>query len=618
LNSEEQQLVIYRPKKILQGANLYSPNSILVAELDTSVSSKSVDTQFSEKALHILNSHRPPAAEVNLAAIVPLPESLSKNTYAEVLNYLALTLQRWCGLPVTFARALVSADNSQPEHIVFECRLDHLATAAGQIAAEVTMHCINPQLVPADRIEKMIAEFDRVFIKGRETQIPFIREAEKTGIPWLPLTTDGAILAFGQGSKLRKIHQNFTSTTSLIASRIATDKYTTANMFRAQGIPVPRQGVVTTIEAAVEAAHRIGFPVVVKPARNDLGTAVAVDLRNESEVTSAFNEASKYGPVVVEKLIPGEHHRIMVINGKFRSARKQLPAHVVGDGAQSIQALIDQTNETHLANNWQLIPDDEEAQTQLKKQDLNLGAVPAAGTMVRLRSQANLSTGGSMEDVSDSIHPVNVQLAERATATIDIDVAGLDFITTDISKPYWEVAAAFCEVNVTPGLILNEESIILGEWFPEEEKGRIITVVVLDPTPEKNSGTKIAEQLQSKYSKVCLATRQGMFLDGEKVSPGNFSSNQGLQAALCEPGVNAVVVEINGEELMKNGLGINSCDLSVFTTSEEIGDQQLVAASRALLETVSACVLDNSIVREGQNASLDAKQLAREINSNLS
>ena len=153
-------------------------------------------------------------------------------------------------------------------------------------------------------------------------------------------------------------------------------------------------------------------------------------------------------------------------------------------------------------------------------------------------------------------------------ATIDIDVAGLDFITEDISKPYWEVGAAFSEVDVTPRLILNEEKIILGEWFPDKGKGRIVSVVVLDSLPDKKRGTKIAEQLQSKYSKVCLATKQGLLIDGELASPGNFASYHGLQAALCEPGVNAVVLEIEASDLITNGL--------------------------------------------------DAKQLAREINSNLS
>ena len=165
---------------------------------------------------------------------------------------------------------------------------------------------------------------------------------------------------------------------------------------------------------------------------------------------------------------------------------------------------------------------------------------------------------------------------------------------------------------------LNEEKIILGEWFPDKGKGRIVSVVVLDSLPDKKRGTKIAEQLQSKYSKVCLATKQGLLIDGELASPGNFASYHGLQAALCEPGVNAVVLEIEASDLITNGLGVDRCDLAVFAAQEESNDRQLAEAARGILATISECVIDNSIIREGQNASLDAKQLAREINSNLS
>lgn len=625
MNTPQQSAPVYSPKKVLKGANLYCNNSILVAELDSSVSAKPVDAQFLEMALNAINEFRPAAAKANLNAMPPLSESFfagnnagnAAENIAQVINYLALTLQRWCGLPVTFAKVLEKLEGAKADHIVFECRLDHLATAAGQIAAEACLHCMSADIIPKSRLQQIIGEFDRVFIKGRETQIPFVREAEEQGIPWTALTADGAILTFGQGSKLRKIHQNFTSSTSLIASRVATDKYTTANVLRAQGVPVPHQIVVTTNEAALDAARKINFPVVIKPARNDYGTAVFVDVRTEDEASRAFNEAAKHGPVIMERLIAGEHHRIMVINGKFRSVRKQLPAHVIGDGAQTVSALVEQANEARLKNGWQPIPTDEESKAQLQKQNLTFDSIAASNQMVRLRSQANLSTGGTMEDVSANAHPANIALAERAAAIVDIDVAGLDFITTDISKPFWEVQAAFCEVNVTPGLIQGEEKLILSEWFSDESKGRVITIVVLDPSPEKNSGTKITEQLQSKFSKVCLATQQGMLLDGKITSPGNFSNHRGLRAALCEPGVNAVVLEISSEELIKEGLGMPRCDLAVMYAAEEGADQQLIGEARKILESVSACVLDNSIVKEGKNASFDAKQLAREINSIL-
>ena len=620
MNSNSQIASGYKPKKILQGANLYLPHSVLVADLDVSFSAKTIDLGFFETAKKVLNSCRSAAAKRNIDSMPSLADTLTDYTLAEVLTYLALTIQRWCGLPVKFGKVLQNSNSIQVDRVVFECRLDHLATAAGQIAAEVCFHCINPELITMGKIEKMIMEFDRAFIIGRASQIPFIYQAEQKGIPWLPLTADGAILAFGQGSKLRKIHQTFTSNTSFIASKIATEKHTTANLLRAQGIPVPRQIVVTTSEGAIEASQSLGYPVAVKPARRDLGTAVFVDIQDETDVSKkaagslvaiAFNESTKHGPVLVEQLIFGELHRLMVINGKFRSARKQMPAYVTGDGSLSIKSLIEQANRTRFSNDWR---PDEEAQSQLRKQDLNIDSIPTEGESVKLRPQVD---GPPIQDVTSFIHPANVQLAERAAAIVNMDVAGLDFVTSDVSKPYWEVGAAFSEVNIPPGLVFDEEEIILDEWFPEGEQGRIVTIVLLDSPSQRNRGSKVAAQLQSKYSKVCLATKRGFLIDGELASPANFSSHRGLQAALCEPGVNAVVLEIDSDELVKNGLGVDCCDLSIFTAPQENDDQKLTLAARKILESISACVLDKSIVREAAWASPDAKKLAREINMNL-
>lgn len=623
MNSSAQTISVYSPKKTLKGANLYYRNSILVAELDASISGRAADDSFCESALNLLNEFRPAAAAVNLQALPPFPASLPVNSIAGVINILALTLQRWCGLPLQFAKVLHTPEkNSEDnpdgklgEHIVFECRFDHMAIAAGQIATEMCLHCINATMIERPRLEQITNEYLRVFLENRSTQIPFIRFAELQGIPWQPLTADGAILVFGQGAKLRKIHQNFTSSTSHIATRIATDKNITANALRAQGIPVPRQYVVNSLEHALQAAQQIGFPVVVKPSAKDFGIAVFVDVRDEQELGEAFNEAAQFGPVIVEQFITGDQHRLMVINGKFRSARKQKPAHVIGDGLQSVAALIDGANAARLSNAWQAIPNDSEAESLLKRQNLDMQAVPADGQEVRLRTQANLSTGGTMEDVSEQVHPVNVQLAERATAVLDIDVAGLDFITVDISKPYWEAGGAFCEVNVTPGLILNEEEIILSEWFPGDEKGKVVLIVLLDLPSESDRGRKISEQLQNKFSKVCLASKAGLRIDGELVSPGNFASHSGLRAALCEPGVNAVILELGAEELVQNGLGTDRCDLAIFSSQEGSEITQYAQVSRHLLESVSECVLDNSIVREHNGASSAAKQLAREINA---
>ena len=205
MNSSQQAVSVYIPKKTLKGANLYFPNSILVAELDVSISRRPVDVSFRDAALQLLNGYRPSSAGLYLTMMPPLPDSLRTNSIAGVLNFLALTLQRWCGLPVEFAKVLDNMtekpEENQGEHIVFECRFDHMAIAAGQIAAEICLHCINPDMVDEQRLQTLLNEFLRVFLEKRATQIPFIHYAERQGIPWQSLTSDCSILGFGQCAK---------------------------------------------------------------------------------------------------------------------------------------------------------------------------------------------------------------------------------------------------------------------------------------------------------------------------------------------------------------------------------------------------------------------------------
>jgi hypothetical protein len=56
---------------------------------------------------------------------------------------------------------------------------------------------------------------------------------------------------------------------------------------------------------------------------------------------------------------------------------------------------------------------DDIALATLAKQGLSADAVPAKGTRVVLRNNANLSTGGTATDVTDDVHP---EIAARAVA----------------------------------------------------------------------------------------------------------------------------------------------------------------------------------------------------------
>ncbi len=212
---------------------------------------------------------------------------------------------------------------------------------------------------------------------------------------------------------------------------------------------------------AISAASRIGYPVVVKPYNGNHGRGVSINLTDADQVIAAFHVAQAISrSVIVEKFIVGHDHRMLVVNGQLIAVSKRMPGHVVGDGQHTIAELVDEVNrdprrgvghEKVLTR----IDFDYQAERLLEEHGLSRDSVPAAGQIVYLRTTANLSTGGTAEDVTDIVHPDNVEMAVRAISAIGLDVGGVDFLSPDISESYKDIGGAICEVNAAPGFRMH-------------------------------------------------------------------------------------------------------------------------------------------------------------------
>ena len=138
-----------------------------------------------------------------------------------------------------------------------------------------------------------------------------------------------------------------TSLTGSLGVDIASDKKLTNKLLAATGVPVPRSEVVRSEDAAAAAATRIGYPVAMKPLDGNHGRGVALDLRSEDEVRTAFERAlaeSRRGDVVVESFVTGNDYRMLVVGGRMVAVAERVPAHVVGDGRHTVSDLVEITN----------------------------------------------------------------------------------------------------------------------------------------------------------------------------------------------------------------------------------------------------------------------------------
>ena len=138
-----------------------------------------------------------------------------------------------------------------------------------------------------------------------------------------------------------------TSQTPSVAVDIAGNKELTLTLLSAAGLPVPRSQAVRTLDDALRLANRIGYPVVLKPLDGNHGRGVMLDLCSDTEVRHAFDIAkseSRGGLVIVETYVVGRDYRCLVIDGKIAAIAERVPAHVMGDGALTINQLVAKTN----------------------------------------------------------------------------------------------------------------------------------------------------------------------------------------------------------------------------------------------------------------------------------
>lgn len=271
-------------------------------------------------------------------------------------------------------------------------------------------------------------------------------------------------IAFKNGRK-RYFRYNSLDLNTLGASEVAKDK-DYANFFLARaGYPiVPGKAfyskswseaiqVPYDSEAAYGFARESGFPVVVKPNSGSQGAGVSVACTKRELARSLSAVFATDRVALVQKLVVGRDYRIVVLDGEVISAYERIPLNVTGDGRRTLQALLAQKQAAfkRSGRDTRIDPDDEHIARKLVHSGLTLDSVPAKGTRVFLRDNANLSTGGDSLDVTESIHPEFCRIAASITNDMGLRFCGVDLMVegmlSDEPSTYWVL-----EVNSAPGL----------------------------------------------------------------------------------------------------------------------------------------------------------------------
>ena len=502
-----------------------------------------------------------------------------------VMEHVAIELQNVAGSPVTYGRTRSIDDQPRHYNMVFEYKDEAVGREASALALKFLLSLLPDEI----RTEDAPAS-DWDFREERDSFIRYtqaralgpstaslVNAAEERDIPWLRLNRY-SLVQFGHGRYQQRIQATTTGKTGNIAVELAGDKEETNGIMRDLGLPVPEQRIVRRSTDAKRAAKRIGFPVVLKPLSGNHGRGVSINLKTPEEVETAFEKAQEHGrTVIVESYIEGFDHRLLVIDGKLVAAAKREPGHVVGDGKHTIEHLVDIVNDDPrrgVGHEKVLtrLEFDHQAERLLKKIDYDKDTVPAKDEIVYLRSTANLSTGGTALDVTDTIHPDNREMAIRAISAIGLDIGGVDFLTRDITLSYREAGGAICEVNAGPGFRMHVApsegtprdvgGAVVDMLFPPGLPTRVPIAAITGTNGKTTTSRMLAHILKLSGMTVGLTSTDGVYIDGKLSVPGDMTGPKSAHMILRDPSVDAAVMETARGGMLRSGLGFSRCNVA--------------------------------------------------------
>ena len=543
-----------------------------------------------------------------------------------VLEHVAIELQNVAGEDVTFGKTRSISDARPGVYtVVYEYAQREEGIAAGDLALRLICSLLPENLRPKDSVPAgwNFAEARDQFIRYAQRRAlgpstaSLVRAAEQRNIPWLRLN-EQSLVQLGHGKYQQRIQATVTGRTSHIAVELASDKEETNKILASLGLPVPKQELVRTEEAALRAARRLGGPVVTKPYNGNHGRGITIAISKDEDVIAGFKAAQEHSnSVIVETYLAGDDHRLLVVNGELVAATKRTPGHVVGDGTRSVRELVDIVNSDprrgvgheKVLTKLQL---DREATVMLEGAGLSFDSVPEKDRVVPLRKTANLSTGGTATDVTDIIHPDNRDMAVRAVRAIGLDVGGVDFLSPNIAESYKSVGGGICEINAAPGFRMHVSP---SEGTPRDAAGPVIDMLFPQGAPARvpiaaitgTNGKTTTSRMLAHIAKMAgytpgLTTTDGVYIDGQRTVEGDMTGPVSTRMVLADPNIDIAVLEIARGGLLRAGMGVPEVNVAAVLNvqSDHLGLkgidtlEQLAEVKRVPIEVATDCAVLNA------------------------
>ena len=509
---------------------------------------------------------------------------IQEGTWAgHVIEHLALEMQTLAGMDIGFGRTRETSEKG-----IYNVVFAYVEEAVGRFAARAAVRLFLDiaEGKPLDDIKENLAKDIQEMREIREevsfgpSTASIVEEAKRRGIPFIRLN-DQSLVQLGYGINQRRIQATTTDKTNMISVDIAGNKAATKKLLGEMGVPVPKGFKIYDEDEIENVVDKIGFPIVVKPLDANHGKGASIGLNTLDEVRTAFHKAKEYSrAIIVEKMLTGADFRALVVDNKLVAVAERTPAHVVGDGASTVQELIDRENENPLRGFGHekvltLINVDSQTMSLLDAKSYTLETVIEKGEILYLKSTANLSTGGTAIDRTDETHPVNVFLFERIAKIVGLDVSGIDVIAPNVTEPLAENGGGVIEINAAPGFRMhlapsegigrNVAEHVVDMLFPPGTPSRIPIFAVTGTNGKTTTTRLIANIIRGSGRVVGFTTTDGTYIQNNQIVTGDNTGPISAQLVLKDPSVQVAVLETARGGIIRSGIGYDHCDIGVVT-----------------------------------------------------
>lgn len=567
--------------KVFKGKNIYSHKKCIRLDVDLEGYCETPSKDIEDFNFNLVNMI--PELRTHRCGIDEdegFIKRLKEGTYlAHICEHIILAIQNKIGIDVHYGKSREIKDNHY--YIIFQYIYENTAIEVSKLAIDIVNALINKLPINYDDRIDFLKEVLNEELLGPSTR-SICDYARKVGLPIIKLGS-GDFYQIGYGKQGKIIEASISPNTKCVSADIASDKFLTKELLRAQNIPVAKGSKVKNIINLLQSAEEIGYPVVLKPQYGNKGKGVILNIKNEIELLNSYKKLKdKFKDIIIEKYHIGKDFRVCVVNYKVVAVSLRIPPFVVGDGSSNIFELINKLNEDPLRGE-----DHEKPLTKIKLDEEVLGCISEQGRalmevldkgeILYLRKNANLSTGGEAVDYTDEICSENINICIRAAKALNLDICGIDVCIEDISRSLYNNGVVM-EVNAAPGLRMHlnpskGKSRNIGKEIVNmiyNNKPSNIPVISITGTNGKTTTTRLISHTLSKMGYcVGMTSSSGIFIQDECIDTGDDTGFESAKSVLLNPDVEVAVLETARGGLIRKGLAYDVADVAVITNIRE-------------------------------------------------